>query len=406
MTFRFKIAVLVYVALVIGLALAGLWGDRDPASLENALRHFNAGEIALGRSYFTWGMVPSLLARIASIAVVIFFIIRHDSITLVLSRRAINPALRMFAHVALLLIALFLARFPFALVAGFWRNKIFGLLTADFPLWLYRYLLSEAIELVLAAAVFTLFLFIAGRARHYRFYLPALFLVLSLAVVYLHPRIIVPLFYTLSPMPAGGLRSDIDALLARTDMRVRDIYIINESRYTTRGNAYFTGYGAFREIHLYDTVISGHGRGEVLAIIAHELCHYREEHVLIGLILGSGGLFLGLALIDGLCRFLLGMSLADAARLGLVGHIILIFSMTMFVSRPVENGISRVMERRCDAYSLVLTGNPAAAVSMTKKLALSNRSDVLPNGIFRWFNASHPSTLERIRASEVLRAVE
>ncbi len=386
--------------MMTALAFLGLAGNSDAAALGEALRYFSAEDIARGRSHFAWGIVPSLAYRLLALGLLLFFAVKHRAIADFFEKKILRPSLRTALYVIMVLAAMEVLAFPFAVVSGFVRKKMFGLLTADFPLWLYRYLASKAIGVLVAAAIIVLFLLIAGKIRRYRIILPALFLALSLAGVFLYPRVVSPLFYSARPLPDGALKTGISGMLERSGTTVGGIHVIDESRYSKHGNAYFTGWGAFREIYLYDTVLDGHDDGEVCAIVAHELCHYREEHVLIGLFLGAVGLFFGLFALDRLCLFLFGEGLAGASRSGKVPHIILAFSMLLFAARPAINGISRMMERRCDAYAVELTENGAAFVEMERKLALKNRGNILPNPVFQWYYGTHPTVMERIRAGE------
>ena len=388
-------------SLITALALAGLAGNSDAADLNAALKYFSGDDIARGQNYFTWGIIPALAYRVLALGLVVLFVTKHGSIVRFLAGRIRRPALRVLAYAGMVLLALEALAFPFAAVSGFYRNRMFGLLAADFPLWVYRYLLSNGIELVMTAGIITLFLVIIGKYSRYRRLIPTLFFVLSLTGVFLYPRVITPLFYSAAPMQAGELKTKIESMLVRAGVGARGIYVINESRYTKLGNAYFTGWGSFREIYVYDTIIAGHSADEVCAVVAHELCHFREEHVLIGLILGALGLFLGLFVIDRLCLYLLGENLAAAARSLKVPHIMLVVFMALFAARPFINGITRVMERRCDAYALELTGNPEVFIEMERKLAAANRANLLPNPVFHWYYGTHPPVMERIRAGEL-----
>lgn len=395
------IAVTTMGMMIAALALAGLAGNTDAADAGAALKYFSREDIARGQDYFAWGVVPALAYRVLALCLAAFIVTRHGGIARLLGRRFRGFVPRIFAYTGIVLLSLEVLAVPFAAVSGFYRNKIFGLLAADFPLWLYRYLLSNGVELAVTAGVITLFLVIIGKNSRYRRLIPTLFFVLSLAGVFLYPRVVTPLFYSAAPMQEGELKSKIESMLARAGVEARGFYVIDESRYTKLGNAYFTGWGKFREIYVYDTIIAGHSADEVCAVVAHELCHFKEEHVLIGLLLGSIGLLLGLVVIDRLCLYLLGENLAAAARSLKVPHIMLICFIVLFAARPVINGLTRVMERRCDAYALELTGRPDVFVEMERKLARTNRADILPNPVFHWYYGTHPPVMERIRAGEL-----
>ena len=238
------------------------------------------------------------------------------------------------------------------------------------------------------------------RGRLYALTVPSLVLVFSLAGVWLYPRIITPLLYKTEPVRDVALLRDINALLAKAGTEVQRIRVINESRYSSLANAYFTGFGAAREIHLYDTLLKNHNREEILLVVAHELCHYREEHVMIGLLLSAAAASFILLLMSLAAQGLFGRSLRELARENRLPVMILLLLFFLFLGKPASNGVSRCMERRCDRYTLALTGNRAAFVRLQIRLTRSNLSTILPHPAYTWFYATHPPVLKRIALAE------
>jgi STE24 endopeptidase len=176
--------------------------------------------------------------------------------------------------------------------------------------------------------------------------------------------------------------------------------VIDKSKYSGKVNAFFTGFGNDRRIYLYDTLLKDFTRDEILSITAHELCHYKEEHVVIGIIAGSFGLSLGAILLNYLCVLIFGSGLKEMIPSGGVPGLILLVIIIQFAARPAANIPSRIMEVRADRFELAAVGNPEAVISMNKRLARTNKSPVLPHPFYVFYNSTHPAMLERIKMAE------
>lgn len=396
---RILVAAVIYAAFIIAIALLGIMGNGDEQAIRTAHTHFSSETISAGRAYFAWGAVPSLFSRLAKLAVLVFFIHNHRSIISFLENRIPRKNIRLIIMVFLVIFSLHLISFPFAIISDYLRKKIFGLLTSGFSLWLFRYAVSIVVGLFITTLAGTLFIWVAARFRRYYVLFPSAILALSLAGVLLYPRAILPLTHSAQKLENGALESNITQMLKKAHAPVRAIYVLDESKYSKHVNAFFTGWGPYREIYLYDSILHNHTQEEALAIIAHELCHYREEHVVIGIIMGAFGLYLALLIMGKICLLLFNQTLVMAAREMKIAHLVLIFSMLMFIAQPVKNSVSRAMERRCDSYACELTGNRHVFAEMEKKIAIANRSDILPHPAHHFWFGTHPTAVERIKSA-------
>ena len=396
---RVLIAVAIYAVFILALSLFGIIGNTDEQAVRSAQTHFSTEAIATGRAYFAWGIVPSIFSRLAKLAVLFFFMYNHRAIVSYLEnkipRKFIHPIIIAFFAVASLL----LISFPFSVASGFFRKRAFGLIEGDFALWFYRYAISSIVINTIALLAILLFIFALCRYNRYRLLIPAIFLTCALAGILLYPRAILSLTHSVKALENSALKSNITQMLEKAHTPVRAMYIINESKYSKHVNAFFTGWGPYREIYLFDTLLHNHTDEETLSIIAHELCHYREEHVLIGIIMGALGLYLALIIMEKLCYLLFNQTLVMAAREMKIAHLLLMFSMLTFIAQPVKNSISRAMERRCDAYACELSGNRKIVAEMEKKIAIANRSDVLPHPLYHFWFATHPAPVKRIESA-------
>nr|HPJ37473.1 M48 family metalloprotease [Spirochaetota bacterium] len=268
-----------------------------------------------------------------------------------------------------------------------------------------RYGFSSLISFVALWGMLSVFVqFIAGTKR-FIIFIPLVFFVLSIGATVLLPRVITPLFYEVSSLRNVELRNRIQGIMEREGLPVSDIRVVHTSRYSKKANAYFTGFGRSREIYLYDTLLKNFSRDEILTVISHELCHYSEEHVLIGLSLVSAGIAAGLAVMMLLCRYLFGVSLRDLVLRNRIAELMFLLLLILFIAKPIYNTASRYLERRADSFALRLTGSPEAFISLQVKLAKKNIAHLTPNPLYVWFYDTHPPVMERIQGAERFRTV-
>jgi STE24 endopeptidase len=245
-----------------------------------------------------------------------------------------------------------------------------------------------------------LLLVLVGSARRWSRAWPAVAgLVLGGLVMvgsFVYPVLVEPAFNQFTPLPHGQLRTQILHLADIEHVHLDDVLVADASRRTTTLNAYVSGYGSTRRVVLYDTVLHDLPRDQVLAIVAHELGHAAYDDVLTGSVLAALGTTLGIGL--------LGLLLPASSRPGdgrgmrdpaTVPRVLALVAVASFVSAPVNNGLSRLIETRADVASLQATRDPAAFERMQKQLALHSLSDDPPAITQFWFG-SHPTTLERI----------
>ncbi len=400
------IACAIYAAAVIAVAALGVMGDSRPESIAAARVHFTHEQIDAGAAFARMGIVSGALYQLALVAGLALAV--AHGLDMKLAAR-IGASIRSgVAATALSWTALYAAMalisLPHALYAGYYRSSIFGLMSTDLGTWLARWCAAKLISIAISASAATVLTLILAHTKRARIYLPAAVLCIGLALSYALPRVVTPLFYTTAPIAPGAQRDQITALAAKSGMAVEEIFVIEKSAYSLEANAYFIGAGATGRIYLYDTLLKAFRDNEVALIVAHELCHFREEHALLGLLLWSIGLALAFPLGDRLARAATGVPLRELAGAHRYAALTLMVVIASFAARPLENGVSREMERRCDRYAIALTRDPDGFVAMQRRLAAANRSSVLPHPAHAWITRSHPPVLERISLADEHRA--
>lgn len=220
----------------------------------------------------------------------------------------------------------------------------------------------------------------------------------QLLMLVLYPKLILPLFNKLTPLPEGELRTRLLALGDRTGFRASTIEVIDGSKRSGHSNAYFTGFGRFRRIVLFDTLIAQLTPEELEAVLAHEIGHYRRGHIPKMIAMSAVMMLGGFAVIAWLARspwFNLSFGFpADelAPSFLLFG---LLSGLVTFWFSPLMNVLSRKHEYEADAFAREAMGGAAAMVGALRKLAQKNLSNLTPHPWFSAFHYSHPTLVER-----------
>jgi STE24 endopeptidase len=273
------------------------------------------------------------------------------------------------------------------------RGIAVGLVTQSWRGWAADLVKGAAIESVLAGAAGGAAVAVTRRSPD-RWWLPASVgsVLFGGVLAALAPVLLDPVFNDFTPLPEGETRSDVLDLARAAGIKVGEVYSVDASRRTTAANAYVAGLGPTKRVVLFDTLLDRYSRDEIRVVVAHELGHVRNRDVPRGVLyaalvapaaaLAVQRLSWELSPERGTARALPALALAGTlvgAPIGLIG-----------------NRLSRALERRSDAYSLVLTDAPDAFISFERAIAVQNVADVEPP---RWLTsllATHPPTAERI----------
>ncbi len=221
----------------------------------------------------------------------------------------------------------------------------------------------------------------------------------SLLMGWLWPTLIAPLFNRFTPLPEGPLRQRIEELLARDGFRLQGIFVMDGSRRSGHGNAYFTGFGQSKRIVFYDTLLEQLDEEQILAVLAHELGHYRHHHVLQGLLLSTllGILLLALAawLMQWPAFLHLGGVHQPSAASALLAFLLLLPWITVWIE-PLLNAWSRRHEYQADAHAARLT-RPEWLIQGLLRLYRDNAAPVVTDPLYSLFHDSHPPASLRIQ---------
>ena len=226
----------------------------------------------------------------------------------------------------------------------------------------------------------------------------------NLAVLVLYPTVIAPLFNTFKPLDDAPLRARVEALMARCGFAAKGLYVMDGSRRSAHANAYFTGFGAAKRVVFYDTLLARLTPGEVEAVLAHELGHFRLRHVPKRIVLMFGLSLGGFALLGWLAGQSwfyggLGVRINLAAPNDALALLLFMLALPVFgyFLSPLTAMLSRRHEFEADAYA----ASQASGADLTTallKLHEDNAATLTPDPVYVRFHYSHPPATERLAA--------
>lgn len=227
----------------------------------------------------------------------------------------------------------------------------------------------------------------------------ALVAVFTLFMNMFYSKLIVPLFNKQTPLEAGSLRDNISKYAETVGFKLDKIFVIDGSKRSTKANAYFSGFGSEKRVTLYDTLINDLEEDEIIAVLAHEVGHYKKKHIIFNLF--SSILLTGLTLFI-LSLFISNPMLSEALgvdipsfHIGLIAFGLL-YSPISEITGLIMNLFSRKFEYQADDYAKN-TFKSAPLVTSLKKLSKNSLSNLTPHPAYVFMHYSHPTLLERIK---------
>ena len=299
--------------------------------------------------------------------------------------------------VVLLLVSLI--GLPLSLWSTFRLEARFGFNRTTPGLFFIDRLKGLALAVVIGGPLLLAALELMGRAGAlWWLYVWALWLGVSLLMTWAWPALIAPLFNRFSPLTDETLRTRIETLLERCGFASRGVFVIDGSRRSAHGNAYFTGVGRNKRIVFFDTLISTLEPGEIEAVLAHELGHFKLHHIRRRLVVSAALALAGLALLGWLAArpwFYQGLGLTGASDYGALLLFMFVAPAFTFFVTPLAARWSRQDEFAADAFAAQYT--PAAALrAALVKLYRDNATTLTPDPVHSRFYDSHPPALARI----------
>jgi STE24 endopeptidase len=292
---------------------------------------------------------------------------------------------------------------PFSYYETFVIEKRYGFNTMTIRTFITDHIKSWFIALIAGVPVLGLITWFYYRTGHlFWLYAWGLITLFSVFMNFFYSELIVPLFNKQTPLESGTLRDKIQEFATKSGFQLKNIYVIDGSKRSTRSNAYFSGFGSKKRIVLYDTLLKEMTEEEIVAVLAHEIGHYKKKHVLLTLlfsfILTGFMLFLFSVVVD---HPELSQALGtdkSSFHLGLITFGIL-YSPLSLVIGLISNYVSRRNEFSADRFAKE-NYNATALAEALKKLSVRNLSNMLPHDVYVFFHYSHPPLLKRLEKLE------
>ncbi|RFU62139.1 M48 family metallopeptidase [Peribacillus glennii] len=299
----------------------------------------------------------------------------------------------------------FAAVFPFNYVS-YSLGKKYNINTQDFASWMEDEVIDFWIsfgEMILIVSV--LYWLIRKRPKKWWLHAWLLSVPFSLFMMFVQPVLIDPLYNDFYPLKNKELEHKILELASKADIPADHVYEVNMARKTNALNAYVTGIGSNSRIVLWDTTLRKLADNEILFIMAHEMAHYVEKHIYIGIATYLLLTLAGLRITAWMMGYIIRrwgkvLKIPAVESISSLPLFLLISAVLLFASEPLSNYISRYEETRADRYAVEMTKDSGAAVRTFQELTRAGLSEVNPPALVKWFRYSHPTMLERISRLE------
>jgi STE24 endopeptidase len=289
---------------------------------------------------------------------------------------------------------------PFSIYATFVIEERFGFNKTSVKTFLFDKIKGWILAILIGGGLLSLVVWIYGATGQW-FWLIAWGLIsfFTVLMTLFYSNLIVPLFNKQAPLEAGELRVAIENFAVKTGFKLKNIFVIDGSKRSTKANAYFTGIGKKKRIVLYDTLIKDHTIDELVAVLAHEIGHYKKKHTLSGTILS--------VLQTGFILFILSRFLGNPHLSGALGasepsfHLSvlafgILYTPLSVVLSLAMNALSRKHEYQADHFA-ASNFNAKSLCDALVKLSVNNLSNLRPHPVYVFFYYSHPPLLKRLQ---------
>lgn len=297
-----------------------------------------------------------------------------------------------------------LLRIPLRLYRTFVLEERFGFNKATPTTFVSDLLKSLVLTLVIATPVVAVVLWLmAGLGDWWWLAVWVVLNLFQLVGIWLYPAVIAPLFNTFTPLPAGEIAARVAALLARTGYVAGGLFVMDASRRSGHGNAYFTGVGRTKRIVFFDTLLTQLTPAQVEAVLAHEIGHDQHRHIIKMIVMNALATLLGLAVLAWLLPqpwFYAELGVAEPSLAAALILFLLVVPVATFMIDPLLSAWSRRMEFEADAYAVTHT-NADDMVGALVSIYRDNAGTLTPDPLYAAYHYSHPPASERIGAMQI-----
>lgn len=308
-------------------------------------------------------------------------------------------------YVAWLSLFAFIATTPLSYIS-YKLSKQYNISTQSFGGWMKDELIDFWVNFgMMVLIVCVLYWLINKSAKRWWLYAWLLTIPFSLFLMFVQPVVIDPLYNDFYPLKNKVLETKILDLADKANIPAEHVFEVDMAEKTNALNAYVTGIGSNSRIVLWDTTLNKLDDDEILFIMAHEMAHYVEKHIYIGiagyLLMSLIGLYLTYKIMEWvISRYGSALKISSVKDIRSLPLFLMIIYMLLFLSSPISNAVSRYQETRADSYAVEMTKDAEAGISTFQELTRAGLSQVNPPFLVKVFRYGHPTMLERITLLE------
>ena len=310
-----------------------------------------------------------------------------------------NPIVVALVFFGMIMLASSLVSLPFSYYKTFVIEERFGFNKTDRKTFWLDTLKGLLMSAILGGGILALVVWIYQLTEeHFWLYAWAVIAVFTLFMNMFYAQLIVPLFNKQTPLEDGSLRDKISDYAESVGFQLKNIFVIDGSKRSTKANAYFSGFGSQKRVTLYDTLINDLDEEEIVAVLAHEVGHYKKHHIVFNLVASI--------LVTGLTLYVLSIFVSNpllSNALGVEKHSFhvglvafgLLYAPISELTGFLMNYLSRIFEYQADDYAKsTYAGQPL--ITSLKKLSKNSLSNLTPHPAYVKMNYSHPTLLDRV----------
>ncbi|MFD2550443.1 M48 family metallopeptidase [Bizionia sediminis] len=399
--FYFIIAIII-IDFVVDKILDALNAKKYNDPIPNALSDvYNAEDYKKSQAYKQANYKFEMLSSTFSIVVTLAFLIfdGFEFIDNLARGYSENPIITALLFFGIIVIGSDILTTPFAYYQTFVIEEKFGFNKTTKSTFLLDKLKGWLMLIILGGGILALIIwFYETAGPNFWLYAWGLVTVFTIFLNMFYAKLIVPLFNKQTPLEAGELRDKISAYAKTVGFTLDKIFVIDGSKRSTKANAYFSGFGSEKRVTLYDTLITDLNDDEIVAVLAHEVGHYKKKHIIFNLVTsilltGITLFILSVFISNPLLSLALGVS-EPSFHAGLIAFGLL-YSPISEITGLLMNWFSRKFEYQADNYAKT-TFKATPLITALKKLSKNNLSNLTPHKAYVFVHYSHPTLLQRI----------
>jgi STE24 endopeptidase len=375
------------------------YNDPIPAELSDV---YDTAEYEKSQNYkavnYKFGIWTSLFSFVLTLG--FLFLDGFEIVDNIARSYSDNPIVIGLIFFGIIMIASDLINTPFSYYKTFVIEEQFGFNKTTKKLFILDKIKGLVMSVILGGGIIALIIwFYELTGNQFWLYAWGIVTVFTVFMNMFYSRLIVPLFNKQTPLENGNLRDKISDYAESVGFNLKKIFIIDGSKRSTKANAYFSGFGSEKRVTLYDTLVNDLEDEEIVAVLAHEVGHYKRKHIIFNLVTSI--------LLTGLTLYILSIFVANPLLSNAIGveqhsfHVGLIafgllYSPISEVTGLIMNYVSRVFEYQADNYAKN-TYKAEPLISSLKKLSKNSLSNLTPHSAYVFMHYSHPTLLDRVR---------